>query len=339
MKQQFLLRPLAGLFLVIGAVSAQSAAPAPASADKPKFQFEVASIKPAPPLNPQAIMAGKSKIGMSIEQSRVDIGSMAIGDLIQVAYKIKPHQITLLDWMKDPMSVQRFDIVAKMPEGATKDDVPQMLQALLEERFGLKMHKETREGQVMTLVVGKGGAKLKPSVKEKVTDATGEPVKDPKGTNVINFGGGTMKQNGTSMEMSVKDQPGKIKMNMADGKMHYTITECTTDRFAEMLTQFVGQPVINKTELKGEYDVEFEMSMADMLAMAQKAGVAVPPDAARALSGGSPDPNRPADAASDPSANGGITASLRQLGLQLDKGKGPVDHYLIDKVEKAPTEN
>jgi uncharacterized protein (TIGR03435 family) len=337
MKKQLLLRPLAGLLLVIGAVNAQPAAPAPASADKPKFQFEVASIKPAPPLNPQAIMAGKSKIGMSIEQSRVDIGSLGLGDLIQVAYKIKPHQITLLDWMKDPMSVQRFDIVAKMPEGATKDDVPQMLQALLAERFGLKIHKDTVEGQVMNLVVGKGGPKLKPSVKEK---EPAEPAKDAKGTNVINFGGGTMKQNGTSMEMSVKDQPGKVKMNMAEGKMHYTITECTLDRFAEMVTQFVGQPVINKTDIKGDYDVEFEMSMADMLAIAQKAGVAVPPDAARALSGGGPvDPTRPADAASDPSANGGIMASLQQLGLKLDKGKGPVDHYIIDKVEKMPTEN
>jgi uncharacterized protein (TIGR03435 family) len=337
MKQQFLLRPLAGLLLVVGAVNAQTAPPAPASTDKPKFQFEVASIKLAGPLNPQAIMAGKSKIGMSIDQSRVDIGSLGIGDLIQVAYKIKPHQITLLDWMKDPMSVQRFDIVAKMPEGATKDDVPQMLQALLADRFGLVVHKETREGQVMNLVVGKGGPKLKPSVKEK---EPAEPPKDAKGTNVINFGGGTMKQNGTSMEMSMKDQPGKIKMNMAEGKMHYTITECTTDRFAEMLTQFVGQPVINKTDIKGDYDVEFELSMADMMAMAQKAGVAIPPDAARALSGGGAvDPNRPADAASDPSANGGVMASLQQLGLKLDKGKGPVEHYLIDKVEKMPSEN
>jgi uncharacterized protein (TIGR03435 family) len=337
MKQQFLLRPLAGLLLVIGAAYGQAPAPAAAPADKPKFQFEVASIKPAPPLNPQAIMAGKSKIGMSIEQSRVDIGSLGVGDLIQVAYKIKPHQITLLDWMKDPMSVQRFDIVAKMPEGATKDDVPQMLQALLAERFGLQMHKETREGPVMNLVVGKGGAKLKPSVKEK---EAAEPPKEAKGTNSINFGGGTMKQNGNSMEVTVKDQPGKMKMNMSEGKMHYTITECTTDRFAEMLTQFVGQQVNNQTGLKGEYDIEFEMSMADMLAMAQKAGVAVPPEAARALSGGAAaDPSRPGDAASDPAANGGVVASLQQLGLKLDKGKGQVDHWVIDKVEKAPTEN
>lgn len=334
MKNAFF-RSFAGLALA-AAGFAQTAPPAPASAaDKPKLQFEVASIKPAGPLDPAAIMAGKSKVGMSVDQGRVEIGSLSVGDLIMVAYKLKPHQITLLDWMKDPMSVQRWNVVAKMPEGATKDDVPQMLQGLLADRFGLQVHKETREGQVSNLLVAKGGPKLKASVKEQA-DA---PAKEAKGGNVVNFGGGTMRQSGSSMEVTVKDQPGKMRMTMAEGKMHYTITECTMDRFAEMLTQFVQQPVINQTELKGVYDVEFDMSMADMMALAQKAGVAIPPDAARKLSGGAGGGTGPADAASDPAASGGIMASLQQLGLRLEKGKGPVDHYIIDKVEKAPTEN
>jgi len=332
-------RPVAGLLLVSVAALAQTPVPpgaAAAPANKPKLQFEVATIKPAPPLNPAAIASGKVKIGMSVDQARVDIGSLSIADLIQTAYKIKQHQITLLDWMKDPMSVQRYDIVAKLPEGATKEQAPEMLQSLLAERFGLEIHKETREGPVLNLVAGKGGAKLKPSVKE---EAPAVPKDAKAGGNVVNFGGGTMRQNGNSMEVTVKDQPGKMKMSMSEGKMHYTITEATTDRFAEMLTQFVGQPVINQTGLTGTYDIEFEMSMADMMAIAQRAGVAIPPDAARALSGGAPDPNRPADAASDPAASGGIFASLQQLGLKLDKGRGPVDHYIIDNVQKSPTEN
>jgi uncharacterized protein (TIGR03435 family) len=97
--------------------------------------------------------------------------------------------------------------------------------------------------------------------------------------------------------------------------------------------------VANQTGLKGNYDVEFEMSMAEMLALAQKAGVNVPPDAARALTGGGGNPNNPAEAASDPAGAGGIQRSLGQLGLALEKGKGPVDHYIIEKVEKTPSEN
>lgn len=326
MKHSFF-RPFAALLLVSGALLAQDA--------KPKLQFEVASIKPAGPLNPADIMAGKAKIGMSVDQTRVEIGMLGLADLIQLAYKLKANQLTMLDWMKDPMNVQRFNITAKMPEGSTKEQVPEMLQSLLADRFGLVMHKETREGQVMTLVVGKGGPKLKPSVKED--PAT--PPKEEKGGTVVNFGGGSMRQNGNQMEVKVKDQPGKMKMSMAEGKMHYVITECTMDRFAEMLGQFAGGPVVNQTGLKGDYDVEFDISMAEMMALAQKAGVNLPPDAARALSGGGGDPNKPAEAASDPSAGGGITASLQQLGLKLEKGKGPVDHYLIDKIERMPTEN
>lgn len=329
-------RPLAGLLLVAGGAFAQPATPAPAPAEKSKLQFEVASIKPAPPLNPQAIAAGKVKIGMSVEQGRVEIGSLSVSDLIMTAYKLKQHQLGRLDWMKDPMNVQRYDIVAKLPEGATKEQVPEMLQSLLAERFGLRMHKEVREGDVMNLVVGKGGPKLKPSAKEDAAP----PAAEQKGGNVINFGGGTMRQSGSSMEVTVKDQPGKMKVSMADGKMHYTITQATMDRFAELLTQFAGQPVANQTGLTGPYDIDFDMSMADILAVAQRAGVSVPPDAARALSGrGNADPNRPADAASDPAASGGMMASLQQLGLKLEKGKGPVDFYVIDNVEKSPTEN
>jgi uncharacterized protein (TIGR03435 family) len=331
MKQP-LFRPVAAFVLTAAAAFAQTPAAPAAAAPTGKLQFEVASIKLAGPIDPVAIAAGKRKIGTSVDGTRAELNMLALGDLIQYAYKLKAGQLTLLDWMKDPMSTPRYDIVAKMPEGATKDDLPVLVQGLLAERFGLVMRKETKEGQVTALVVGKGGPKLKASVKE-------DPAapKDEKG--VINMGGASMRQSGNTVEMRVKDQPGKMKMTMQDGKMHYSMTEVKMDRFVEMLSQFTGGPVANQTGLTGEYDVEFEMSMADMLAIAQKAGVAVPPEAARALTGGGGNPNNPAEAASDPSAGGGIQRSLQQLGLALEKSKGPVDHYIIEKLEKNPTEN
>ena len=48
-----------------------------------------------------------------------------------------------------------------MPDGASKDDAPGMLQALLEERFKLAAHRDTQEQPVLALVVGKDGPKLK----------------------------------------------------------------------------------------------------------------------------------------------------------------------------------
>ncbi len=59
------------------------------------------------------------------------------------------------------MDAQRFEIVANMPEGSTKDDAPKMLQALLAERFKLVARRVTQEHPVYALVVAKGGPKLK----------------------------------------------------------------------------------------------------------------------------------------------------------------------------------
>ena len=112
-------RLLASLFLVVAAAMAQ----APAAA---KLQFEVATIKPAAPLNPAMVASGKLHVGMNVDAARVDIGFLSLNDLILLAYKVKQHQLVGPDWMKN----QRFDILAKMPEGATKEQVPEMLQGL-----------------------------------------------------------------------------------------------------------------------------------------------------------------------------------------------------------------
>jgi uncharacterized protein (TIGR03435 family) len=61
------------------------------------------------------------------------------------------------------MQQQRLDILAKMLEGATAEQLPEMLQALLAERFKLAIHRENKETPVMALVVGKNGAHLEPA--------------------------------------------------------------------------------------------------------------------------------------------------------------------------------
>ena len=132
------------------ALACAAAAKTPAA----KLQFEVATVKAAPPLNPQAMAAGKMHVGMNIEGSRVDMGYMSLADLTQYAYKLKQHQVVMPDWAKN----QRFDILAKMPEGATKEQVPEMVQSLLTDRFGLTFHKESREQNVYATAGGQGRA-------------------------------------------------------------------------------------------------------------------------------------------------------------------------------------
>src|SRR3954447_17771297 len=115
----------AALGLVLLAASfAQTPAAAPA--------FDVASIKPSEPITPAMIAAGKLHAGMKIDSSRVDIGNFPLMQLICKAYDVKPYQVQGPPWL---MSRQRFDIVANIPAGATKEQVPQMLQTLLADRF------------------------------------------------------------------------------------------------------------------------------------------------------------------------------------------------------------
>src|SRR5271154_1013421 len=100
--------------------------------------FDVASVKPAadPGMVPMICLVPCSPgERLTVEGARVDIRYMSLSRLILTAYRLKPYQLSGPDWMK----TQRFDIMAKVPEGVSKDKVPEMLQALLAERFQLSI--------------------------------------------------------------------------------------------------------------------------------------------------------------------------------------------------------
>ena len=108
--------------------------------------FEVASVKPSEPITPAMVASGKLHAGMKIDGKRVDIGNFGLMQLICKAYDVKSYQVSGPSWiMGAGLAGQRFDIVANLPEGATKEQVPQMLQALLAERFKLVIHRESKE--------------------------------------------------------------------------------------------------------------------------------------------------------------------------------------------------
>jgi uncharacterized protein (TIGR03435 family) len=73
------------------------------------------------------------------------------------AYRMESYRVSAPGWME----TTRFDIAAKLPEGASTDQVPEMLQTMLKERFKLSLHRDTREFSVYVLAVGKDGLKLK----------------------------------------------------------------------------------------------------------------------------------------------------------------------------------
>ena len=264
-------------------------------------------------------MAGKMHVGMNVDGARVDIGNFSLADLVRVAYRVKAYQISGPDWMKS----ERFDVMAKIPEGVSKDKVPEMLQALLEERFGVKVHRESKEHAVYALVVAKGGAKLKdaPPDEDIPENAPGMAIGTEKGP---------VRMTTDSKGVVVRSaNTGTTRMSMQpNGNMRMESSKVSMSDFADMLSRFVDRPVVDRTELTGHYQVALELSMEDMRNIARSAGVTIP-------GGGD---GKPAEAASDPSG-GTIFQAVQQLGLKLEPRKDAIETLVVDHVEKTPTEN
>jgi uncharacterized protein (TIGR03435 family) len=304
----------------------------------PPLAFEVASIKPAGALDPLAIAQGKVSVGMKVDGAICNIGSFSLRDLVRTAYEVKDYQISGLDSLGAAMSAQRFNIQATLPEGATEKQVPQMLQALLAERFKLVIHRETRDQSVYALVVAKGGPKLKESEPDPPAPADAAPATPDapkKGEAVFGQGANQVRISGNPTDgkgMVVKGGPmGQMHMTMADGKLHLEASKMTMASLADVATNFVGKPVVDMTELKGNYQVALDLSMDDIKNVARAAGLNMPGTPAGNAA------NAPVDAA-DPSGSS-IFGSVQQLGLKLEARKAPLPYIVVDHFEKMPTEN
>jgi len=117
----------------------------------PTPAFEVASIKPAPLQAP-----GRVSTRMSVNRGRLNYTNVSLRDVIGQAYHLQHRQISGPSWLDS----ERFDIAGKIPLGVAMDQIPQMLQSLLAERFKLRAHRETKEQPVYALVAPKNGPKL-----------------------------------------------------------------------------------------------------------------------------------------------------------------------------------
>jgi uncharacterized protein (TIGR03435 family) len=301
--------------------------------------FEVASIRPAAQITPEMITSGKLHVGMKVDAGRVDIGYVSLRDLVTMAYEVKPFQVTGPDWM----AAQRFDILAKMPEGATKEQVPAMLRALLEERFKLVAHRENKEQPVYSLEVGKNGPKFKEAPARAPTPEAAPAKPEGKADVVIAAGDQQIRINrtgggpgaGATMSMSTPET-GAVKMSVSPtGQMHMEMERMTMASLAQQLTPMLDRPVIDHTELKGAYTIGLDLSLQDLMQVARGAGGAT---IATVPIGGPVPAGAPGFAASDPSG-GSIFMSVQQLGLKLEKQKEPVETVIVESASKDPTEN
>jgi uncharacterized protein (TIGR03435 family) len=139
--------------------------------------FEVASVKlhqPAP---------GPFRSSSSVEAGGIDFTNVNLKGCIRQAYDIQTYRISGgPDWLAE----ERYDIVAKAASAVPKARLMLMLQTLLEDRFQLKLHRETKELPIYALVVAKNGPKIHAGKEEGETEIGG-------GAHLIDSRGMTMK--------------------------------------------------------------------------------------------------------------------------------------------------
>jgi uncharacterized protein (TIGR03435 family) len=254
-------------------------------------EFEVANITPAAQPTPELFRSGKIHIGMTVDGSRVDVGGMPLTTLIQQAFRVKQFQVIAPDWARE----SRWDILAKLPEGAPEAQIPEMLQALLADRFKMAVHRENKELPVYALVVGKGGLKMKAAVPDPgaPADAPGggptviggfgffpPPGGPPPGGGPGGRGPDARGPDGRGPDGRGPDGPGrggsaeftspqygtiKISGSPQEGRIHLEASKVNMAGFADLLTGMMDRPVVDMTGLTGDYQVALDASPEELI--------------------------------------------------------------------------
>lgn len=140
--------------------------------------FDVASVRRSVLPNGER-ERGREEI--SSNPGGVTLHNVTLSSALQWAYGVKPYQVTGPAWISD----SRYDISAKTGSKATDQQLRTMMQALIANRFKLKLHHESKQVRVYALIVAKGGLKMTPG--------------DPNGKTVLDGGKGPA--------LSVRDMP------------------------------------------------------------------------------------------------------------------------------------
>ena len=280
-------------------------------------QFEVASLKP----NNGCENAPRPRSGnFSPSPGRLEMPCVDLLNLIQAAFGTFGDGVSVntqplhIEHGPSWMQSEHYRLSAKAAGARTEMLAGPMLQALLEERFRLKTHRETREIPVYAMTAAKGRLKVQPLAEGACTaiDLTHPPPPRKPGDPPPNLCG-----------LMIVERTGK-------GDMMIEVRGATLTQFAQRLSGRVDRAIVDKTGIAGKFNFHLEFAPDPYMR-----GQGVPADRG-GDAGNAANPNIPAPPP-DPGPN--LFAALQeQIGLKLASAKGPVSFLIIDHVEK-PTAN
>ena len=218
-------------------------------------------------------------VGTHIGRGTVDFFRATMSLLVRRAYAVEEYQLPSANWLRNCYTGR-----ATFPPETPADQVPQMLRTMLEERFGLRAHIESKVVKVWLLEQGPGGAKLSPP--------SGKP---------ISLG-----------RLPFPVTPGNAKrMANADPEKDWLIMSSgTLQTFCILLSNEAHRPVIDRTGLKGEFDVNVDVSNAFPRRI--------------------PPPSMTLPMVRIPKPPLVLGPALKKLGLQFRESREPVDFLSVD---------
>lgn len=284
------------------------------AAQQSKPQFEVASVR----LSSAPGSAGTQRI----TESRVDLQNISLKALVRMAFRVRDFELFAPDWLVEV----RVNVQATLPAGSRRQQVPDMLQDLLANRFGLVARRETRSMQVHELVVGSGGSKMREV--EPLNGLDKELQRDPRLTSAS-----AVKLADTSIDTpdgqvrTVFGELGRttataatmyrLRLNVPQRTQTLDATRMTMAELAVVLTDSMGQPVIDKTGLVAGYQFTVEL----------------PVDARTVQTIRNQMPSF--------EYLPGVSESraVEAIGLKLERRTAPIPVLVVDKVNRMPSEN
>lgn len=273
--------------------------------------FEVASVR---------LTAPGTRGSSRVTDARVDLINYPLRALLLMAFRVSEYQLVAPDWVDGV----RVDVSATLPPGTSRSQVPEMLRDLLGRRFGAVTRVEQRPVQAYELLVGPNGISMRevPPLDELDADPpvnafsilpTSETVDGPVRSLAIPLGMTTVTATTRYTRIFTAQ-----RTTMLDAK------RMTMNELATALQSTMDAPVVNRTGLSGGFEFKIEL----------------PPEAAairRLLSIGISTTVQ-GTPLTEPT---GISASdaLKEIGLQLERRRTPIDVIVVDKLERTPTEN
>ena len=280
----------AAVAIVLGTVLVHAQAPT-----RPVPAFDVASIRPTPPNPPVTGAVGPLPGG------RWSPRNVTVAMILNRAYP-EYGQPGMIIGGPGWLSERHFDIDAKAQATATPADYPQMIRQLLADRFKLKVHIEARPLDVYALLLARTDGRLGPRLRSASATCTAELEADRERTRAYQSGAVAVRE-------ATPTPPCNARRVGNNGILRITLGG-TLKELAASIANWSELNIVDRTELRGDYEMEIEF------------------DYRATLSAANTDNARPSV----------FTAVQEQLGLKLERRREPVDVLVIDSIE-LPSEN